>query len=169
MQCEFPAAALKVLHNYGTLGFPAPQRSYTRLISKHLYIRSTVPHPQPWDLFSHMQYVADPNLDVFPYTTMIRACASRVLIPQPECALDLFTEMTVDCNILPLANDRRIQRRYHHMCVLGQQLALHRRGVPPIEIDNRRVQKARIRLTGARSAHCWRARSALGTLSGGFC
>ena len=48
-----------------------------------------------------MQYVADPNLDVFPYVTMICACASRVLIPQPECALNLFTEMTVDHGIPP--------------------------------------------------------------------
>ena len=98
---EFPTTALQALHHYETLGLPAPQRSYTRLISKLLFIRSTVAHSQAWDLFSHMQYVAHPNPDSFLYATMIRACASRVLSPQPARALDLFTEMTVDRGIPP--------------------------------------------------------------------
>ena len=32
---------------------------------------------------------------------MIHACTSCVLSPQPARALDLFTEMTVDCGMLP--------------------------------------------------------------------
>ena len=51
---EFPTMTLQVLHHYETLGLPAPQTSYTRLISKLLFIRSTVAHSQAWYLFSHM-------------------------------------------------------------------------------------------------------------------
>ena len=52
-------------------------------------------------LFLHMQYVAHPNPDTFLYANMFHACASRVLSPQPVHALDLFTEMMVDCGIPP--------------------------------------------------------------------
>jgi len=51
-----------------------------------------------------MRYVAHPNPDVILYTRMIRACANPVSIrfsSEPEKALDLWTEMTVDYKIPP--------------------------------------------------------------------
>jgi hypothetical protein len=51
-----------------------------------------------------MRYVAHPIPDVVLYTLMIRACASPVTTrfsSEPEKALDLWTEMTVDQNITP--------------------------------------------------------------------
>ena len=51
-----------------------------------------------------MRYVAHPNPDGLLYTLMIRACASPISKAQssePEKALDLWTEMTVDHNIKP--------------------------------------------------------------------
>ncbi|KAI1782887.1 hypothetical protein LXA43DRAFT_1103301 [Ganoderma leucocontextum] len=44
--------------------------------------------------------VAQPNPDAYLHTITITACVSRVNVPpQPACALDLFTEMTVDKGI----------------------------------------------------------------------
>ncbi|KAI1787345.1 hypothetical protein LXA43DRAFT_714629 [Ganoderma leucocontextum] len=99
----FPTHALSLLHDYETRALPAPQRSYTRLITNLLSLRSSVAEAQAWDLFSHMRYVAHPNPDPYLYTIMISACASRVITPQPARALDLFTEMTVDKRIPPTA------------------------------------------------------------------
>jgi hypothetical protein len=51
-----------------------------------------------------MRYVAHPYPDVVLYTMMIRACASPVSVrysSEPEKALDLWTEMTVDRKIMP--------------------------------------------------------------------
>lgn len=99
----FPTHALSLLHDYETRGLPAPQQSYTRLITTLFCLRSSVAEAQAWDLFSHMRYVAHPNPDAYLYTIMISACASRVIGPQPARALDLFTEMTVDKGIAPTA------------------------------------------------------------------
>ena len=49
-----------------------------------------------------MRYVAHPNPDIVLYTQMIRACANPVSIrfsSEPEKALDLWTEMTMDHKI----------------------------------------------------------------------
>ncbi|PIL25952.1 hypothetical protein GSI_11706 [Ganoderma sinense ZZ0214-1] len=99
----FPTHALTLLHDYETRGLPAPQQSYTRLITTLLSLRSSVAEAQAWDLFSHMRYVAHPNPDAYLYAVMITACASRVMAPQPARALDLFMEMTVDQRIVPTA------------------------------------------------------------------
>ncbi|TBU57213.1 hypothetical protein BD310DRAFT_822029 [Dichomitus squalens] len=99
----FPTQALSLIHDYESCNLPAPQRTYTRLISSLLSLRSSVGEAQAWDLFAHMRYVAHPTPDAFLYTLMISACASRVIAPQPARALDLFTEMTVDKRIPPTA------------------------------------------------------------------
>ncbi|KAI0773635.1 hypothetical protein C8Q74DRAFT_1331062 [Fomes fomentarius] len=99
----FPTTALTVLHQYETRALPAPQSSYTRLITSLLSLRSTLAEAQAWDLFAHMRYVAHPVPDPYLYTLMISACASRLIAPQPARALDLFKEMTVDNTIPPTA------------------------------------------------------------------
>lgn len=99
----FPTTALTVLHHYETRALPAPQSSYTRLITFLLSLRSTVAEAQAWDLFANMRYVAHPVPDPYLYTLMISACASRLIAPQPARALDLFKEMTVDNAIPPTA------------------------------------------------------------------
>ena len=51
-----------------------------------------------------MRYVAHPTPDALLYTLMIRACASSLTSSsEPERALDLWTEMTVDHQIQPSA------------------------------------------------------------------
>ena len=98
---ELPTAALQVLHHYETPGLPAPQRSYTCLISKLLFIRSTVTHSQAWDLFSHMQYVCCSSK---PGRIPLHDHDSRLCVvhpPHPVRALDLLTEMTVNRGIPP--------------------------------------------------------------------
>jgi hypothetical protein len=51
-----------------------------------------------------MRYVAHPTPDALLYTLMIRACASSLTSSsEPERALDLWTEMTVDHEIQPSA------------------------------------------------------------------
>ncbi|THG94241.1 hypothetical protein EW026_g7193 [Hermanssonia centrifuga] len=98
---EFPERALQLLHDYEVRGTPAPQRTYSRLITHLFSTRNATSHAHAWDLFSHMRYVAHPIPDAVMYTTMIRACASPALSyrGEPERALDLFTEMTVDRKI----------------------------------------------------------------------
>jgi hypothetical protein len=77
-------------------------RTYTRLITSLFSSRSSVGHAQAWDLFSHMRYVAHPEPDALLYTLMIRACSSSLVFQcEPERALDLWTEMTVDHGIPP--------------------------------------------------------------------
>ena len=100
----FPTTALSILHDYESRGLPAPQRSYTRLITTLLSLRSSVAEAQAWDLFAHMRYIAHPVPDAYLYTLMIAACASRAIAPQPARALDLFKEMTVDKGIPPTAD-----------------------------------------------------------------
>ncbi|KAH9894019.1 hypothetical protein C8Q73DRAFT_745662 [Cubamyces lactineus] len=100
----FPTSALTVLHDYEGRGLPAPQKTYTRVITSLLQTRSTMGEAQAWDLFAHMRYVAHPNPDSRLYAVMIAACASRVLDSQPARALDLWTEMTVDKGMAPTAD-----------------------------------------------------------------
>jgi hypothetical protein len=79
-------------------------KSYTRLITTLFSAHSSVGYAQAWDLFAHMRYVAHPNPDALLYTLMIRACASSLTSSsEPERALDLWTEMTVDHGIQPSA------------------------------------------------------------------
>ncbi|GJE92858.1 hypothetical protein PsYK624_090160 [Phanerochaete sordida] len=101
----FPTDALHILHDYETRGLAPPQKAYSRVITHLLSARSAVAHAHAWDLFAHMRYVAHPKPDAFMYATMIRACASSAISNhgEPERALDLFTEMTVDNGIAPTA------------------------------------------------------------------
>jgi hypothetical protein len=95
--------ACALIHSLETQATPAPIQSYTRVIQALFYQRgpgSEQHKAQAWDLFSHMRYVAHSTVDEFLYTVMIRACA-ELADPEPERALDLFTEMTVDKNIPP--------------------------------------------------------------------
>ncbi|VDC07242.1 unnamed protein product [Peniophora sp. CBMAI 1063] len=97
-----PESALAVLHQYETRNVPAPMSTYTGVIT-HLFneARSSAATAQAWDLYGHMRYVAHPQPDAALYATMIRACAPVNGQPEPERALDLFTEMTVDNGVEP--------------------------------------------------------------------
>lgn len=99
-----PHDALSILHSYEMRAIPAPMKSYTRLITALFSAQSSLGYAQAWDLFAHMRYIAHPNPDALLYTLMIRACASSLnFSSEPERALDLWTEMTVDHGIQPTA------------------------------------------------------------------
>ncbi len=76
--------------------------AYSRLIAALFRTPSSLAHAQAWDLFAHMRYVAHPQPDALLFTQMIHACASPTPA-EPERALDLFTEMTIDRGIPPTA------------------------------------------------------------------
>ena len=97
-----PDDALSLLHTYENAGRPAPMTAYSRLIAALFRTPSSVAHAQAWDLFAHMRYVAHPQPDAHLFTQMIHACAMPTPA-EPERALDLFTEMTVDRRIAPTA------------------------------------------------------------------
>jgi hypothetical protein len=99
-----PTSALDILHSYENKCVPAPMHTYTTVITSLFTRPSSLARSQGWDLFSHMRYVAHPDPDVPLYTQMIRACASPLsasLGSEPEKALDLWTEMTVDHQLTP--------------------------------------------------------------------
>lgn len=101
---SIPSSALSTLHAYELQSIPPPMKTYTTTIHRLLSVPSSVSKAQGWDLFSHMRYVAHPTPDAFLYTQMIRACASPFATSRssdPERALDLWTEMTIDNRILP--------------------------------------------------------------------
>jgi hypothetical protein len=125
-QYRTPQTALSLLHSYESRAIPAPIKSYNRTINALFAVRpprSLTPssqsseesamqaYAQSWDLFAHMRYAAHPTPDLKLYTTMIRACAlpasgrtspfSPLPTAEPERALDLWHEMTVDQSILP--------------------------------------------------------------------
>jgi hypothetical protein len=97
-----PESALSLLHSYETAGRPPPMTTYSRLIAALFRTPSSLANAQAWDLFSHMRYVAHPNPDSLLFTQMIQACALPTPA-EPERALDLFTEMTIDRQISPTA------------------------------------------------------------------
>jgi hypothetical protein len=97
-----PESALSLLHAYESAGRPPPMTAYSRLIAALFRTSSSIAHAQAWDLFSHMRYVAHPHPDTLLFTQMIQACALPTP-SEPERALDLFTEMTIDRGIPPAA------------------------------------------------------------------
>ncbi|KAF8621462.1 hypothetical protein AX15_007757 [Amanita polypyramis BW_CC] len=102
-----PTTALQVLHSYELKSHPAPIKTYTSTITSLFSKPSSLAHAQAWDLFSHMRYVAHPEPDVLLYRLMIRACATPITSSrssEPERALDLWTEMTVDRQVIPTAD-----------------------------------------------------------------
>ncbi|KII83612.1 hypothetical protein PLICRDRAFT_58314 [Plicaturopsis crispa FD-325 SS-3] len=101
----FPTRALALAHNYETHGHLPALQTYTRLIAALLAAPTPTAHAHAFDLFAHMRYVAHPTPDAFLYALMLRACASSpVVAAEPERALDLWTEMTVDKGIAPTAH-----------------------------------------------------------------
>ncbi|KAH8079817.1 hypothetical protein BXZ70DRAFT_1012576 [Cristinia sonorae] len=100
---DIPTRALSILHEYESRALPAPQKTYTRCIQHLFSARTSVAHAHAWDLFSHMRYAAHPVPDALLYAMMIRACANSSFSTgvEPERALDLFHEMTVDKGIPP--------------------------------------------------------------------
>jgi len=99
-----PTTALNVLHAYEEKALFAPMQTYTRCITALFHSPSTLSRAQGWDLFMHMRYVAHPDPDVYLYTQMIRACAYPLKSSypsEPEKALDIWTEMTVDRKLEP--------------------------------------------------------------------
>ncbi|KAG6902918.1 hypothetical protein C0995_009309 [Termitomyces sp. Mi166 len=100
-----PNSALELLHSYENQALPAPIQTYTSIIISLFSSNSSLGRAQAWDIFSHMRYVAHTNPDAALYTLMIRACASPINIrpSEPERALDLWTEMTIDHRLEPTA------------------------------------------------------------------
>ncbi|KAF6749705.1 hypothetical protein DFP72DRAFT_1034551 [Ephemerocybe angulata] len=99
-----PLSALDLVHAYENRNTPAPMETYNSAISALLHRPSSIARAQAWDLFSHMRYVAHPDPSVPLYTTMIKACAYPLkssLASEPEKAVDLWTEMTVDHALTP--------------------------------------------------------------------
>ncbi|KAF6750346.1 hypothetical protein DFP72DRAFT_1013406 [Ephemerocybe angulata] len=99
-----PLSALDLIHTYENRNTPAPMETYNATISALLHRPSSIARAQAWDLFSHMRYVAHPDPSVPLYTTMIKACAYPLkssLASEPEKAVDLWTEMTVDHALTP--------------------------------------------------------------------
>lgn len=99
-----PESALVVLHSYEAQGHPAPMKTYTSTIAALYSTRLSIARAQAWDLFAHMRYVAHPEPDTILYSAMIRACASPVGTSRsadPERALDLWTEMTIEHKLPP--------------------------------------------------------------------
>jgi len=101
-----PLNALSLLHQYENQNLAPPMKTYGSLMGSLFSIPSSIAKAQAWDLFSHMRYVSHPDPDVFIYTMMIRACASApasggINVSEPERALDLWTEMTVDKMMSP--------------------------------------------------------------------
>ena len=99
-----PSSALELLHRYENQNIPAPMQTYTSVITSLFSRPTSLARAQGWDIFAHMRYVAHPKPDVLLYTLMIRACASPIhtrFPSEPEKALDLWTEMTQDQNIVP--------------------------------------------------------------------
>ena len=101
-----PLSALSLLHKYENMNLAPPMKTYTSLISTLASVPSSLAKAQAWDLFSHMRYVAHPIPDAILYTLMITTCANAPPSggtgdSEPQRALDLFTEMTVDNDIPP--------------------------------------------------------------------
>lgn len=99
-----PLSALELIHSYENQNMPPPMGTYTSMISALFHRPSSIARAQAWDLFSHMRYVAHPDPNVPLYTLMIKACAFPLkssLQSEPEKALDLWTEMTVDHGLIP--------------------------------------------------------------------
>ncbi|KAF7307820.1 hypothetical protein MKEN_01142100 [Mycena kentingensis (nom. inval.)] len=101
---QIPETALTVLHSYETQNLPAPMQTYSSTIDSLYSTNLSIARAQAWDLFSHMRYVAHPKPDLVLYTAMIRACGSPIgptISSEPERALDLWHEMTVEQKIAP--------------------------------------------------------------------
>ncbi|KAG6841809.1 hypothetical protein C0991_006693 [Blastosporella zonata] len=100
-----PESALELLHSYEAQNLPAPIQTYTSVITSLFSSNTSLGRAQAWDLFAHMRYVAHGDPDVTLYALMIRACASPINVraSEPERALDLWTEMTVDRSLRPTA------------------------------------------------------------------
>ncbi|KAF9054155.1 hypothetical protein BJ165DRAFT_1436534 [Panaeolus papilionaceus] len=99
-----PETALSLLHHYEDKGTPAPMKTYTSAITSLFSRPLSTSRAHAWDLFGHMRYAAHPDPDTLLYTLMIRACANPVSTKypsEPERALDLWTEMTVDHKLAP--------------------------------------------------------------------
>ncbi|PPQ77260.1 hypothetical protein CVT24_009903, partial [Panaeolus cyanescens] len=96
--------SLALLHRYEDKNTPAPMKTYTSAITSLFSRPLSTSRAHAWDLFSHMRPVAHPEPDTLLYTLMIRACANPVSTKypsEPERALDLWTEMTVDHKLVP--------------------------------------------------------------------
>jgi hypothetical protein len=79
-------------------------KTYGKTIFSLFRVQTSLSRAQGWDLFTHMRYVAHPDPDATFYAIMIRACGYPIITSrtsEPEKALDLWTEMTVDKNISP--------------------------------------------------------------------
>lgn len=77
-----------------------PEPTYHAVIRPLVHSREPSRRAAGWNLFGHMRLVAHGAPSLALYADMLRACAHPTH-PEPERALDLWTEMTVDRAILP--------------------------------------------------------------------
>ncbi|KAM0788422.1 hypothetical protein ACM66B_001558 [Microbotryomycetes sp. NB124-2] len=98
---DHPEMAVQHLHALEAAGYTPLIESYTVVIDRLLSPESPS-HlvSRGWDLYAHTRLVSHPTPSADLFTTMIQAC-SRSAVPSPERALDLFTEMTADNNLVP--------------------------------------------------------------------
>lgn len=131
-----PHAAVRTLHHFESIHLTLPEHTYTSVLSALLPSSPTMRQRDKhhaWDLFTHMRLVAYPTPSVESYNTMIRACADPK-DPQPELALDLFTQMVAENAQQPLGGTysvlikalARVKGYYFHAFrVLRQMLEVH--------------------------------------------
>lgn len=92
--------ALATLHDLESRSLYALERSYRGLIRTLVNSDVHSERATGWDLVAHMRLVAHPIPSKETYDVIIEACANTIL-PEPERALDLWTEMTIDNQIQP--------------------------------------------------------------------
>jgi hypothetical protein len=130
--------SLTVLHELEDLNLAAPQAVYHAVITRLVHSEAPSHRAAGWNLFGHMRLVAHSTPTRSLYTEMIAACAHPTH-PEPERALDLWTEMTIDSGILPDVNTfnavllacGRVQRFYPETFRLMRQLLDFYQTSPP--------------------------------------
>lgn len=121
--------ALATLHELEDRNVAPPQPVYQAVIARLVHSEAPSHRAAGWNLFGHMRLVAHATPTLSLYTEMILACAHPTH-PEPERALDLWTEMTIDSSILPdvkafnavLLACGRVQRFYPETFRLMRQL-----------------------------------------------
>lgn len=96
-------SAIRILHAQESLSQPLPQATYDLVLTSLTRATPTISQQLKaisWDLYGHMRLVAHPQPSLSIYNTMINACADP-FDPQPERALDLFTELVQEAKYEP--------------------------------------------------------------------
>lgn len=88
------------MHNLESRSLYPNETTYRTLIHPLVTSEIDAHRATGWDLFAHMRLVAHPVPSKTTYDMIIDACANHIM-PEPERALDLWTEMTIDNKIPP--------------------------------------------------------------------